>query len=115
MMPSTPEGGEREKDITYLILGAFHSYLEIAFFPTSKVIKADCGHWAWISPSAQAVMVGCVSMCEDCSTEIMADEAVPKFAPAGTIDAIRELEGDAVADYAAVQMAKDGVTEVGPA
>ena len=104
---------ERDGLPAYLLLAPYRSHLEISLYPDSRVIKANCGHHAWLSPQGEAYADNCYTCCMDCGEEVVRDPEAIKSAVPGAMDAVRAKEGQGAVDSARAFMRQYGIEEHG--
>ncbi len=80
-----------------LVLAPYRGPWEVGIYLTGRVVKADCGHHAWLSLQGEPYLGvdGCQSQCMDCydaETSLIADKDV-RVVP-GAVEEIRRLHGD---------------------
>ncbi len=107
-MDTTTGRGEGQQAV--LVLAPFRSHIEIIHYPASRTLRADCGHWAWLSPKGEKYLGACRTMCLDCADMDSAD-AHQLIAPKGTLDYIRQVAGENGAAAAEQMIRQLGVAE----
>jgi hypothetical protein len=62
----------------------------VAVFPDSRIIRANCGHLAWLSPQSESLLQTAYTCCQDCGWEILTDPdpRAPKATVPGAMKAI---------------------------
>ena len=103
--------GPSGDDAVVLVLSTYRSHVEITRFPTLRVVKANCGHLAWLSPQGEPYVETSYTCCLDCAPPLLDDPTVDKRAVDGAADALGALHGQGAADAARAFMRKVGIRE----
>jgi hypothetical protein len=103
-----------EQEAAWLLLAVYRGHWEINDYPGSRVLKANCGHLAWLSPQGERyVDEGAYLCCMDCGDELFRadDKEIRKQAVAGAVDHIQANLGQPAADFARTFMRRHGIRE----
>lgn len=104
----TDEGAE----VPMLVLATYHGHLEIVAHPTSRVLRANCGHLAWLSPPGEAIMDrGAYTTCEDCYELSVLPEGAEKVAVPGAVESLEALWGMRIGDAVREELRRRGIRE----
>lgn len=102
-----------DEDPQYLLVAPYRSHREIMDYPESRVVKAHCGHYAWLSPQGEPYFETCYVICLDCAEDVMmdSDPQSQKYAVPGSLEAIEARLGAVEAGHARAFMRQLGIRE----
>jgi len=99
----------------WLILACFRSHRE-AFHQTtnSRVIRANCGHLAWLSPNSEPFVDVAYTCCEDCAAEVMQTSSGARCSVPGALAEIERTFGRQARGDCEEFMRRQGITPADP-
>jgi len=102
-----------DEEPAFLVVAPFRTHLDVVAYPTSRMIRANCGHLAWLSPQGEHMVAVAYTCCSDCAQEVLIDESAghERRAVPGAIEALRALHGDEEADKARAFLRAHGIIE----
>lgn len=95
---------------THLILAPYRSHREVMLYPKSRVIKANCGHFCWLSSPGESVADTAHTICVDCYENNPIEDVTEMTVP-GAVDFVRLTLGEDAARGFRRRMADKGITE----
>lgn len=101
-----------KEDVAFLVLQRYGTHREIALYPTSRIVRANCGHLCWLSPQGEARFATSYTQCTDClDADVTPEEEREMFAVPGAVDSWRAIAGDKVADEIRQRLREKGIRE----
>lgn len=95
----------------YLVVAPYAGPHEIAEYPTSRVIKASCGHLAWLSPQGEQYVAAGTIVCLHCAEPMLKNPDIPQIAAVGALEAIAAQAGDLAAWKVRAMMRRANIAE----
>lgn len=108
----TKRKSKRKDDVAeFLILAPYRHHLEVAHYRESRIIRANCGHLAWLSPQGEPYVEKRYTCCEDCGQEAISGPDAENYVLPGVLDYLQRLHGDEAVQEAREKMRRLGVKE----
>lgn len=100
-----------EEEVPFVVLQPYAHHREIRLYPTSRIIRSNCGHLCWLSPQGEETASRAYTICVTCfdASYQMPDEE--QVVVPGAVEALEELWGAEVADDVREEMRRRGIQE----
>jgi hypothetical protein len=106
-------GTEDEEEVPFLVLQPYGSHREIVLYPTSRIVRANCGHLCWLSPQGEPMLATAYTICIPCqeATYFPTGDPEDMRTVPGAVEALGALWGDEVADSIREELRRRKITE----
>lgn len=105
----------QSEEVSFLFLAPYRGHFEIWAYPTSRVIRANCGHLCWLSPQGEPRAQTSYTICIDCGQDVLhdPDPQGKRIAVAGSLEWLREQHGVQAEQVARSFMRRHGILPEG--
>lgn len=100
-----------EEEVPFVVLQVYAGHWEIAVYPTSRVVRANCGHLAWLSPQGEGMAAANYTLCTECLEASWRGPDDEMVTVPGAVQALGELWGADVASEVREELRRRGITE----
>lgn len=98
-------------EVPHLILQVYKHHRQIILYPTSRIVRANCGHLAWLSPQGEGLLATAYTLCTECyEASVYPDDRKENTVP-GAVQALEELWGTETAEAVREELRQRGIKE----